>query len=95
MAPAYCTDLVAGPGGGPQVRRTRWRRARPRRTLVTVPALDALLDLQCGVVTRAQLVAHGVDAVDVRRRLRRRELTRHTPGVYVTHTGPLTWRQRA
>lgn len=48
-----------------------------------------------GVITHAQLVAGGVDGTAIRRRLRRRELTRVYPRVYVDHTGPLPWRQRA
>ncbi len=58
-------------------------------------ALDEILERQSGVVSRAQLLDHGVAVTTVRRRLRRRELVMKAPGVYVTHTGDLTWRQRA
>lgn len=57
--------------------------------------LHEIIDRQCGVVSRAQLLEHDVPASAVRRRLRRRELVAHAPGVYLTHTGPPTWRQRA
>ena len=58
-------------------------------------ALAEIVERQGGVVARAQLLAHGVGANDVRRRLRRRELVAHLPGVYVSHTGELTWVQSA
>jgi hypothetical protein len=51
--------------------------------------------VQDGVVSRAQLGSFGFRPHDVRRMLRRRELTVVHPGVYVQHTGPLTWPQRA
>lgn len=50
---------------------------------------------QQGVISRAQLVAHGLHDHDVRRLLRRRDLTTLLPGVYVDHTGTPTWWQRA
>ena len=57
--------------------------------------LRELLEHQCGVVARHQLL----DAVaarkhDLDRMVRRRALTRVHPGVYVDHTGPLTPQQR-
>lgn len=58
-------------------------------------ALAEIVERQSGVVTRAQLLAHAVSANDVRRRLRRRELVVHQPGVYVDHTGELSWLQHA
>ncbi len=57
--------------------------------------LTALVADQCGVVSRAQLLSHGETPASIRRRLRRREFTLVHPGVYVDHTGPLTWLQRA
>jgi hypothetical protein len=57
--------------------------------------VSGLLQWQCGIVARRQLLAHGADPHDVRRLLRRRELADVHPGVYVDHTGPLTWDQRA
>jgi len=54
-----------------------------------------LLDRQDGVVSRPQAVALGHRPHDIRRLLRRREWIKVHPGVYVNHTGPLTWHQRA
>jgi len=54
-----------------------------------------LLELQAGVITRRQLLEAGLAPHDVRRMLRRRELTRVHDGVFVDHTGELTWLQRA
>ncbi len=64
--------------------------------LVRVPptALDRLLTKQCGVVARSQLLALGEDDVVIERRLRRSWARVHE-GVYVDHTGPRTWEQRA
>lgn len=49
---------------------------------------------QDGVLTRRQLLTSGLSPNDVRRQLRRRDLTPVHPGVYVDHTGPLTAQQR-
>ncbi len=57
--------------------------------------LDRLLSLQDGVLARRQALEAGCTPADVRRRLRRREWVVVHPGVYVDHTGPLTWPQRA
>jgi very-short-patch-repair endonuclease len=57
--------------------------------------LRDLLALQCGVVSRAQARVLGLTPNDVRRLLRRREWAVVHPGVYVDHTGPPTWEQRA
>lgn len=59
------------------------------------PALAPVLSLQSGVVSRRQVLEIGLSAHDLRRLERRRELARVHPGVYVDHTGPLTWLQRA
>jgi hypothetical protein len=58
-------------------------------------ALQDLLRRQDGVVSRRQVLACGGDDDLVERRIRRREWGRVHPGVYVDHTGPLTWDQRA
>jgi hypothetical protein len=50
---------------------------------------------QSGVIARGQARASGLSEVDVRRLLRRREWVVVHPGVYVNHTGELTWLQRA
>jgi hypothetical protein len=58
--------------------------------------LDELLERQDGVISRRQTLACGLTPNDIRRKVRRREwAAAGHPGVYVDHTGPLTWRQRA
>lgn len=57
--------------------------------------LGALLAHQNGVVTRAQLREIGLTKADLDRMLRRRDLVRLLPGVFVNHTGEPTWIQRA
>ena len=54
-----------------------------------------LLTDQSGVVARRQLVAAGIVPGGIERMLRRRELVRFLPGVFVDHTGSPTWLQRA
>lgn len=54
-----------------------------------------LLTRQTGVVGRDQLLEAGARPWDIDRWLRRRELVRALPGVFVAHTGPLSWVQRA
>lgn len=58
-------------------------------------ALRSLLADQDGVVARRQVVAAGWSRHDIDRMIRRREWAMVHPLVYVDHTGPLTWRQRA
>jgi hypothetical protein len=57
--------------------------------------VSKLLQAQDGVVSRRQLLVVDVTDSDIERKLRRREWARVHPGVYVEHTGPLTWVQRA
>ncbi len=57
--------------------------------------LAELLALQDGVIARRQALAAGLGTHDIRRLIRRREWALVHPGVYVDHTGPLTWQQRA
>jgi hypothetical protein len=57
--------------------------------------LPALLERQAGVVARRQVLELGLDDEWLRRAVHRRELRRVHQGVYVNHTGPLTWLQRA
>lgn len=59
--------------------------------------LDAvdLMSRQSGVIARFQARDLGVSEGDLRRLLRRREWAVVHPGVYVDHTGPLTWLQRS
>ncbi|EGD45039.1 hypothetical protein NBCG_00575 [Nocardioidaceae bacterium Broad-1] len=57
--------------------------------------LDAQRRMQHRVASYAQLTAGGLSRVDVERAVRRNELRRVHPRVYIDHTGPLTWEQRA
>lgn len=57
--------------------------------------LDAQRRMQDGVTTYAQLTAGGLSRIDIERAVRRNELHRVHPRVYVDHTGPLPWEQRA
>ncbi|MGH3349764.1 MAG: hypothetical protein ACRDPS_03790 [Nocardioides sp.] len=57
--------------------------------------LDAQRRMQDGVASHAQLTAGGLSRIDIERAVRRNELRRVHPRVYVNHTGPLTWEQRA
>jgi hypothetical protein len=57
--------------------------------------MDRILRAQAGTVSRRQLADIGLRPHDVERLLRRRDLVRVLPGVFVEHTGPLTWVQRA
>lgn len=57
--------------------------------------LRLTLEHQAGVISRRQALDLGLDDHDLRRLLRRRVWARVHSGVYVDHTGPLTWVQRA
>jgi hypothetical protein len=57
--------------------------------------VEALLRQQDGVVSRRQLRELEITDNDIERLVRRRQWARAFPGVYVEHTGPLTWSQRA
>lgn len=58
--------------------------------------LGDLLLLQSGVLNRRQALEAGLSDNDLRRMVRRRELVRvNDCGVYVDHTGQLSWIQRA
>ncbi|MCR1784731.1 hypothetical protein KVF89_19465 [Nocardioides carbamazepini] len=57
--------------------------------------LHTLLELQAGVVSRRQVLHSGLTRHDIDRLLRRRVWTVVHPCVYVDHTGPLSWQQRA
>ena len=58
-------------------------------------AVAGLLVEQDGVLSRRQALAAGLTDEDLRRLRRRRELAVVHTGVYVDHTGALSWRQRA
>ncbi len=57
--------------------------------------VERLAREQSGVISRRQALDCGADSAFVRRRVYRREWVAVHRGVYVTHTGPLTWEQRA
>ncbi|OLO99626.1 hypothetical protein BVU76_24705 [Mycolicibacterium porcinum] len=57
--------------------------------------IDHVLRQQAGVISRRQALDAGMEQHDIRRLLRRNEWTRVHDGVYVDHTGPLSWLQRA
>ncbi len=57
--------------------------------------LRDLLDHQSGVVARRQLIELGVTDNDIRRDVRNRRLAAVHRGIFVNHTGPLTWVNRA
>lgn len=56
---------------------------------------EELLLHQDGVIARHQALQAGWSPTAIKRKIRRREWTPVHPGVYVNHTGPLTWPQRA
>jgi len=56
--------------------------------------VQVLLD-QDGVIARRQALASGMSVSDIARQLRRRAWASVHPGVYIDHTGPLTWLQRS
>jgi len=58
-------------------------------------SIDDVLRQQDGVISRQQVLDHGGSDDLIERKIRRREWARTLPGVYVDHTGPLTWAQRA
>lgn len=57
--------------------------------------LAGLLEAQSGVIRRRQVLDLGGNDNDIERLLRRRQWARVHTGVYVDHTGPLSWLQRA
>jgi hypothetical protein len=90
--------LALNPPGDPQpvaetTRLVPW--ATKIRKVNLPPDLTEQLALQGGVIARRQALALGIEPHDIRRLLRRREWATVHPGVYVEHTGPMTWIQRA
>ena len=67
----------------------------PNPRSVSEAELVRVITAQDGVINRRQALATGLTDVDLRRLVRRREWAAVHRGVYVNHTGPLTWRQRA
>lgn len=62
---------------------------------VSLDELHVLMRAQDGVVARFQVLASGLDDCFIRSRVRRRDWVLLHRGVYLDHTGPPTWRQRA
>ena len=58
-------------------------------------AVRGFLLTQDGVISRRQVLEAGDSSAVIRRMLRRREWVKTGSGLYVNHTGPLTWSQRA
>ena len=58
-------------------------------------SIGIVLRSQDGVISRSQALERGLDDNDIERLLRRRQLARIHPGVYVDHTGRPAWAQRA
>ena len=67
----------------------------PVARLDTAELEHLLTRVQDGVVSRRQLRELGARDHDIVRLIRRRDLVAVHPGVYVNHTGKLTWVQRA
>lgn len=57
--------------------------------------ITRLSEMRAGVLCRRQALANGPTPADIERLLRRREWVRLLPGVFVNHTGPPSWVQRA
>ncbi|WP_406031458.1 hypothetical protein OG801_22260 [Nocardioides sp. NBC_00163] len=66
-----------------------WEREHAARLM------EAQRRQQDGVLSHAQLTAGGLTRADMIRMQRRKEIVRVHRRVYVDHTGPLTWHQRA
>jgi hypothetical protein len=60
-----------------------------------LPSLARTFGQQDGLVSRSQVLGAGGEDVLIERMIRRRRWSRVHPGVYVDHTGPLGWDQRA
>jgi hypothetical protein len=64
------------------------------RAAVPKVDLDSVVRRQRGIVTRAQLIASGIDDDAIRRELREGHWQRILPGLYATFSGELTLEQR-
>ncbi len=91
--------MLATRGAGRDAGQMGESSGKKRRCTVTAGTVgdDAALTIerQDGVIERRQAHRCGWTDNDLRRMVRRRELRVVHRGVYVNHTGPLTWRQRA
>lgn len=70
-------------------------RRQPRDVAADWDEIGDLMSVQDGIITRSQLAERGATYADLQRLVRRKELVRLAPGVYVNHTGEPTWCQRA
>jgi hypothetical protein len=57
--------------------------------------MQRFLEQQSGLISRRQVLSLGGDDALIAKRIRRREWVRVHNGVFITHTGSLTWLQRA
>jgi hypothetical protein len=57
--------------------------------------MKRLLEQQSGLISRRQVVSLGGDDALIAKRIRRRDWARVHHGVFITHTGNLSWLQRA
>jgi hypothetical protein len=57
--------------------------------------VDRIIVDQSGLIARRQALGAGLSTSDIARRIRRREWAMVHPGVFVDHTGELSWLQRA
>jgi hypothetical protein len=71
------------------------RQGRCSGQPLSVEGIDAILEQQAGVIARRQLVARGWANHHIARMLRKRLWARVFEGVYVDHTGELSWLQQA
>lgn len=60
-----------------------------------IARIESLLAEQAGVISRRQVLAAGTDDPFIDKQLRRRTWVRVHRGVFVNHTGELSWLQRA
>ncbi len=86
--------MIRRASGYPQIVELLWRRSG-RSTSIEAVDVDEALRRQDGVISRRQALAAGLPEHEIRRLLRRNEWARAHSGVYVNHTGPLSWPQRA
>jgi hypothetical protein len=71
------------------------KNALPRHAGRMNGVIERHLSLQDGLISRRQALAAGLKDHDLRRLIRRREWAVVHAGVYVDHTGPLSWHQGA
>lgn len=62
---------------------------------MNIARITQIIEEQAGVISRRQVLACGAEDPFIERQLRRREWSRIYRGVFVNHTGELSWLQRA